>query len=93
MVPNWAPENLEIPGLVLAHHPGMTRRWLRQLGQATLNGLESVKKNHQVAATWTGWRAWRPARPLGATFSTSHRVRAFGSSEANRTWIFLGFTV
>ena len=25
MVRNCAPENLEIPGLVLAHHPGMTR--------------------------------------------------------------------
>jgi hypothetical protein len=24
MVRNCAPENLEIPGLVLAHHPGMT---------------------------------------------------------------------
>jgi hypothetical protein len=24
MVRNRAPENLEIPGLVLAHHPGMT---------------------------------------------------------------------
>ena len=25
MVRNCAPENLEIPGLVLAHHPGMTQ--------------------------------------------------------------------
>jgi len=25
MVRNCAPENLEIPGLVLAHHPGMTK--------------------------------------------------------------------
>jgi hypothetical protein len=25
MVRDCAPENLEIPGLVLAHHPGMTR--------------------------------------------------------------------
>jgi hypothetical protein len=24
MVRNCAPENLEIPGLVLTHHPGMT---------------------------------------------------------------------
>jgi hypothetical protein len=27
MVRNCAPENLEIPGLVLADHPGMTLRW------------------------------------------------------------------
>ncbi len=26
MVPNCAPENLEIPGLVLTHHPGMTKK-------------------------------------------------------------------
>jgi len=25
MVRNCAPENIEIPGLVLAHHPGMTQ--------------------------------------------------------------------
>src|SRR6185437_14481251 len=30
MVRNCAPENLEIPGLVLAHHPGMTeqKNWM-----------------------------------------------------------------
>ena len=26
MVRNCAPENLEIPGLVLTHHPGMTEQ-------------------------------------------------------------------
>jgi hypothetical protein len=26
MVRNCAPENLEIPGLVLTHHPGMTKK-------------------------------------------------------------------
>jgi hypothetical protein len=28
MVRNCAPENLEIPGLVLTHHPGMTESGL-----------------------------------------------------------------
>src|SRR5438046_8221908 len=28
MVRNRAPENLEIPGLVLAHHPGMTNGYI-----------------------------------------------------------------
>jgi hypothetical protein len=30
MVRDCAPENLEIPGLVLSHHPGMTKPEIRR---------------------------------------------------------------
>jgi uncharacterized protein len=46
MVRNCAPENLEIPGLVLAHHPGMTTKNLRSHVGITFPG-SSLERAHK----------------------------------------------
>jgi flagellar biosynthetic protein FliQ len=49
MVRNCAPENLEIPGLVLAHHPGMTVVSLQEA--TTMTGAETLDVARD--AIWT----------------------------------------
>ena len=55
-------------------------------------GLESVKKNQQVAASWNGAGGPRsPAPTFGSNRAASKPMRASG--KANQTWIFPGFSV
>jgi hypothetical protein len=46
MVRNRAPENLEIPGLVLTHHPGMTEQQIDSRQCRDQNGKQE-NANHE----------------------------------------------